>query len=52
MNGVPHQLDHVKLSGAFPRDLWFDEDGLVKMALRGSDNSEIVSQLRTSTAAN
>ena len=52
MNGVPQQLDHVKLSGAFPRDLWFDEDGLVKMSLRGSDNSEIVSQLRTSTASN
>ena len=52
VNGVPQQLQHVKLTGAFPRDLWFDEDGLVKMALRGSDNSEIISQLRVSTASN
>ena len=52
MNGVPRQLDHVQLTGAFPRDLWFDEDGLVKMMMRGSDNSQITSQLRTSTASN
>jgi hypothetical protein len=52
VNGVPRQLNHVKLTGAFPRDLWFDEDGLVKMELRGSDNSQITSQLRVSTAAN
>ena len=52
MNGVPRQLDHVQLTGALPRDLWFDEDGLVKMTLRGSDNSLITSQLRTSTASN
>ena len=52
MNGVPRQLQHVKLTGAFPRELWFDEDGLVKMSLRGSDNSEITSELRTSTASN
>ncbi|MCX8253131.1 hypothetical protein RHAL1_00149 [Beijerinckiaceae bacterium RH AL1] len=52
VNGVPRQLNHVKLTGAFPRDLWFDEDGLVKMELRGSDNSQITSQLRVSTASN
>ena len=52
LNGVPRQLEHVALSGAFPRDLWFDEDGLVKMTLRGSDNSEITSELRQSTASN
>ena len=52
MNGVPRQLDHVKLSGSFPRDLWFDENGLVKMSLLGSDNSEVTSELRQSTAAN
>ena len=52
LNGVPRQLEHVKLSGAFPRDVWFDEDGLVKMTLLGTDNSEITSQLRQSTAAN
>ncbi len=52
VNGVPRQVDHVKLSGDFPRDLWFDEDGLVKMTMRGSDNSEITSQLRQSTASN
>lgn len=52
VNGVPQQLTHVKLSGAFARDLWFDEQGLVKMTLLGSDNSQIVSQLRQSTASN
>ena len=52
VHGVPQQLQHLKLTGAFPRDLWFDEDGLVKMTLRGSDNSLITSQLRTSTASN
>ena len=52
MNGVPRQLDHVRLSGSFPRDLWFDEDGLVKMSLLGSDNSEVTSELRQSTASN
>ncbi len=52
VHGVPQQLQHVKLTGAFPRDLWFDDDGLVKMTLRGSDNSEITSQLRVSTASN
>ena len=52
LNGVPRQLDHVRLTGAFPRDLWFDEDGLVKMTLLGSDNSEVTSELRQSTASN
>jgi hypothetical protein len=52
VNGVPQQLNHVKLSGQFARDLWFDEDGLVKMTLLGSDNSKITSQLRQSTASN
>ena len=51
LNGVPRQLDHVKLSGQFDRDLWFDEGGLVKMVLRGTDNSVITSQLRQSAAA-
>jgi hypothetical protein len=51
VNGAPQQLDHVKLSGAFPRDLWFDDQGLVKMTLLGSDNSEVTSQLRQSTAS-
>ena len=51
LNGVPHPLDHVKLSGQFDRDLWFDNQGLVKMTLRGSDNSVITSELRQSTAA-
>ena len=52
VNGVPQQLEHVKLSGQFARDLWFDGDGLVKMTLLGTDNSLITSQLRQSTAAN
>lgn len=52
VNGVPQQLDHVKLSGQFARDLWFDGDGLVKMTMLGSDNSQITSELRQSTASN
>ena len=51
LNGVPHQLDHVKLSGQFDRDLWFDGQGLVKMTLRGTDNSLITSQLRQTAAS-
>ena len=51
INGAPRELDHIKLDGAFPRDLWFDADGLVKMSMLGSDNSEVTSQLRQSTAS-
>ncbi len=51
MNGAPQELEHIKLTGAFARDLWFDADGLVKMTLLGSDNSEVTSQLRQSTAS-
>ena len=51
INGAPQQLDHIKLDGDFPRDLWFDADGLVKMSMLGSDNSEVTSQLRQSTAS-
>ena len=51
INGAPQELQHIKLTGAFPRDLWFDGDGLVKMTLLGSDNSEVTSQLRQSTAS-
>ena len=52
VNGVPQQLDHLKLSGQFARDLWFDDQGLVKMTMLGSDNSKITSQLVQSTASN
>lgn len=52
VNGVPTPLTHVKLSGQFARDVWFDDDGLVKMTLLGTDNSRITSQLRQSTASN
>lgn len=52
VNGAPQQLQHVKLTGEFDRDLWFDEKGLVKMTLLGTDNSQVVSQLRASTASN
>lgn len=52
LNGAPHQLQHIKLSGEYPRDLWFDDDGLVKMSMLGPDNSEVTSELRQSTAAN
>lgn len=51
LNGVPRQLEHVKLTGQFDRDLWFDEGGLVKMTLLGSDRSTVTSQLRQSTAS-
>ena len=51
VHGAPQQLRHVKLSGPFARELWFDKDGLVKMTLVGSDNSVITSELRTSTAS-
>lgn len=51
VRGAPQQLRHLKLSGPFARDLWFDKDGLVKMTLVGSDNSVITSELRTSTAS-
>jgi hypothetical protein len=52
VDGVPQQVTHVKLSGPFSRDLWFDDEGLVQMTMLGSDNSRITSQLRQSTAAN
>ena len=51
VRGAPQQLRHLKLSGQFDRDLWFDKDGLVKMTLLGSDHSVITSELRTSTAS-
>lgn len=51
INGAPRELEHVSLSGAFPRELWFDDQGLVKMTLLGSDHSMVTSQLRTSTAS-
>ena len=51
VHGAPQQLHHLKLSGQFARELWFDKDGLVKMTLLGSDNSLITSELRTSTAS-
>ena len=51
LNGVPRQLDHLKLSGGFDRDLWFDNGGLVKMTLLGTDRSTITLQLRQTTAA-
>lgn len=51
LHGVPRELQHIRFSGEFARDLWFDQDGLVKMSMLGSDNSKIVSELRTSTAS-
>jgi hypothetical protein len=51
VHGAPQQLRHLKLSGQFDRDLWFDKDGLVKMTLLGSDKSVITSELRVSTAS-
>jgi hypothetical protein len=51
IHGAPLHLRHIKLSGQFDRDLWFDKDGLVKLAMLGTDHSRIVSELRQSTAA-
>jgi hypothetical protein len=51
VHGAPQTLRHLKLTGGFARDLWFDKDGLVKMTLLGSDKSLITSELRTTTAA-
>jgi hypothetical protein len=51
VHGAPQTLRHLKLSGEFDRDLWFDKDGLVKMTLLGSDKSVITSELRVSTAS-
>ncbi len=51
VRGAPQQVRHLKLSGPFARELWFDKDGLVKMTLLGSDNSLITSELRMSTAS-
>lgn len=51
IHGVPQQLRHLRLVGAYARDLWFDKDGLVKMTLLGSDKSLVTSELRTSTAS-
>jgi hypothetical protein len=51
IHGVSQHLRHIKLSGQFDRDLWFDKDGLVKLAMLGTDHSKITSELRQSTAA-
>ncbi|MGD0632932.1 MAG: DUF6134 family protein [Beijerinckiaceae bacterium] len=50
VHGAQQELRHIKLSGQFDRDLWFDRDGLVKMTMLGSDRSKISSELRLSTA--
>jgi hypothetical protein len=52
INGTPQKLQHIRLSGEFARDLWFDTDGLVRMTMLGSDNSKIESHMRQSTATN
>lgn len=50
IRGVPQELRHIRLTGTFGRDLWFDRDGLVKMTMLGPDNSKIVSEMRQTTA--
>ncbi|MDR3462460.1 MAG: DUF6134 family protein [Beijerinckiaceae bacterium] len=50
VHGAQQELRHIKVSGQFDRDLWFDRDGLVKMTMLGSDHSKISSELRLSTA--
>ena len=39
-------LQHVRLHGDLPRDLWFAGDTLVRMQMKGSDGSNVVTQLR------
>jgi Family of unknown function (DUF6134) len=45
-NGVKYQAHHYRVSGGMERDLWFDGDVLVRLALKGTDGSKIVSDLR------
>ena len=51
VQGAPQQLHHLKLVGEFPRDLWFDKDGLAKLTLLGTDRSLISSEMSLSTAS-
>lgn len=47
VNGVSHQTHHVRtVGGDLNRDLWFDGDVMVRLQLKGSDSSKIVSDLR------
>jgi len=39
-------VNHVRLHGDMPRDLWFAGDTLVRMQMKGSDGSNVVTQLR------
>jgi len=50
IHGLQHQTHHYKISGDLNRDVWFDGDSLVRLALAGSDHSIIDSDL-TETAS-
>jgi len=51
IHGVTHQAHHYKiadtLTGQFAREVWFDDDVLVRVKIIGSDNSVILSDLRS-----
>lgn len=50
MNGQQVQAHHYQMTGGLKRDLWLVNDMPVRIKLRGSDNSQIVSDLRPATA--
>ncbi len=50
MNGQQVQAHHYQMTGQLKRDVWLVNDMAVRIKLRGSDNSQIVSDLRPSTA--
>ncbi|MGA3302428.1 MAG: DUF6134 family protein [Methylovirgula sp.] len=50
MNGQQVQAHHYQMTGELKRDIWLVNDMAVRIKLRGSDNSQIVSDLRPATA--
>jgi Domain of unknown function (DUF6134) len=48
LNGTKHQTHHYRTTGAaeLERDLWFEGDVMLRLQLKGSDRSKIVSDLQ------
>lgn len=46
LGGAEVHAHHYKITGDFPRDIWFDEDVPVRIKLIGSDHSTVLSDLR------
>ena len=46
LHGTKIQAEHYKITGDLNRDIWLDGDVPVRIKLRGSDHSKIVSDLR------